>query len=507
MTAFTGAERAAARPRLPATVQVSLVLCAIAFALAFVADLEIATLDPWFELRRMARGLVTPDFLATEHLARAVLYTVCFALIGVAVGSMAGFVLALVFQYRIVRVGSAFVRAVHELFWALIFLQVFGLTPVTGVLAIAIPYAGIFAKVFAEILEESDQSALRTVAPGTGAVSVFMFARLPDALAHFKTYTLYRLECGLRSSAVLGFVGLPTLGYHLESAFAQGKYSEVAALLLIFYLVISTIKLWVRARLVPVYLLVAVFALPWEGEIGFGNIVQFFTHDVLPHPLRVSGALNPETFAALGAWTWDLLRTQALPGVLNTIVLTQIALVGSGILTLLLFPLISPKFFGRGGRTVGHVFLVVARSTPEYVLTLVFLLLWGPSMLPAIVALSLHNGAIIGHLIGRYTEKMSMRPDRATGANLYFFEILPRVYGQFLAFAFYRWEVIMRETAILGILGVATLGFYIDSAFADLRFDRALLLILVTAFLNLGVDALSRTIRARLKLRNSPDLI
>jgi phosphonate transport system permease protein len=41
--------------------------------------------------------------------------------------------------------------------------------------------------------------------------------------------------------------------------------------------------------------------------------------------------------------------------------------------------------------------------------------------------------------------------------------MLSRVYGQFLAFLFYRWEVMMRESAILGILGIYTLGFYIDT--------------------------------------------
>ncbi|MCW9078766.1 MAG: ABC transporter permease, partial [Gammaproteobacteria bacterium] len=67
-------------------------------------------------------------------------------------------------------------------------------------------------------------------------------------------------------------------------------------------------------------------------------------------------------------------------------------------------------------------------------------------------------------------------------------------------FLFYRWEVIMRETAILGILGIATLGFFIDNALADIRLDRAVLLILITALLNLGIDALSRAIRARLRI-------
>jgi phosphonate transport system permease protein len=72
-----------------------------------------------------------------------------------------------------------------------------------------------------------------------------------------------------------------------------------------------------------------------------------------------------------------------------------------------------------------------------------------------------------------------------------------------LALLFYRWEVILRETAILGILGIATLGFYVDSAFADLRFDRAMFLILITALLNICVDAASRAIRSRLRLQTS----
>ena len=126
-------------------------------------------------------------------------------------------------------------------------------------------------------------------------------------------------------------------------------------------------------------------------------------------------------------------------------------------------------------------------------------------MLPAIVALALHNGAIIGHLLGRYSDEIRLRADSAGGVNRYAFEIVPRMYGQFLAFLFYRWEIIMRETAIVGVLGIATLGFYIDSAIADIRLDRAMLLILVTALLNLAIDSLSRRIRARLRLTTRVD--
>jgi phosphonate transport system permease protein len=230
------------------------------------------------------------------------------------------------------------------------------------------------------------------------------------------------------------------------------------------------------------------------------NITRFFTEDVVPAPLRDASLFDPHTWSAFGDWLAMLLTGQAMPGLVATVLLTQIALVGTAILALAFFPLISQKFFGRISRSVGHLFLVVVRSTPEFILVYIFLQLWGPSMLPAIVALSLHNGAIIGHLLGRYSDELRLRPDSATGVNRYAFEILPRIYGQFLAFLFYRWEIIMRETAIVGILGIATLGFFIDSAIADIRLDRVMLLILVTAFLNLAIDSLSRQIRARLRL-------
>ena len=105
-----------------------------------------------------------------------------------------------------------------------------------------------------------------------------------------------------------------------------------------------------------------------------------------------------------------------MPGVVATVLLTQIALVGTAFLALAFFPLISEKFFGRISRTLGHVFLVVLRSTPEFILVYIFLQLWGPSMLPAVVALAIHNGAIIGHLLGRYSDEIRLRPDSANAS-------------------------------------------------------------------------------------------
>jgi len=197
-------------------------------------------------------------------------------------------------------------------------------------------------------------------------------------------------------------------------------------------------------------------------------------------------------------------HTQIQEGVFNTLVLTQIALVSSAVLTLLLFPFASRLFFSKVPRALGQSGLIIMRSCPEYLLAFVALLVFGPSMLPAILALTLHNSAVIAHLLALQTTTLNFRADKSHSLNLYFYEVLPRLYGNFLALLFYRWEVILRETAILGMLGIPTLGFFIDSAFEEIRFDRAILLILITALLNILVDNVAQYFRQRLHLTSQP---
>ncbi|OMH38389.1 ABC transporter permease [Motiliproteus sp. MSK22-1] len=475
--------------------KVSWLFVFVALACLPFADLSISTYDPWAELGRLFGGLLQPSLVAIEKPFEALLQTLAFAILGVSSGSLIGFGLAQLFHLRLVRIVCASVRAIHELFWALIFLQIFGLHPLTGLLALGLPYAATFAKVYAEILEEGDRRAYDTIRQSAGPTSAFFYARLPDLWQHFVTYTGYRLECGLRSSAVLGFVGLPTLGYYLSTAFLEGAYAEVWALLILFYLVIASLRYWLRPKLLPLYILIAPFIIANDSEISVDNISRFFTQDIVPLPLR-----NSEGLSGLWQWFTELFLTEALPGIINTLLLTQIALVLTGLIALIWFPLISRLFFERFGRLLGHLFLVIMRSTPEYILAFILLTLWGPSMLPAVIALALHNGAIIAHLMGRYSNTLSLRVDATAGMNRYAYEVVPRIYNQFLAFLFYRWEIIQRETAILGILGITTLGFYIDSAIQDIRLDRAMVLIAITAALNVCIDSLSHYIRSKLRL-------
>ena len=130
-------------------------------------------------------------------------------------------------------------------------------------------------------------------------------------------------------------------------------------------------------------------------------------------------------------------------------------------------------------------------------LAFLFLLLLGPSLLPAWLALALHNGALIAFLVARHADALAPGMPGLPASGRYAYELLPRLYPGMLALLYYRAEVILRETAILGMLGVATLGFYIEEGFDYLLFDVAFFLLLVTAALNIAVDALSRRLRPR----------
>jgi phosphonate transport system permease protein len=477
----------------------------IAAGALLLADVSVRTPNPWAEMRRLLDGLVHPDFLAIEVMS--VVWTVAFAVLGVALGAGIGFVLALVFdRLRAIRVLCACLRSVHELFWALLLIQVSGLSPATGILAVALPYSGIFAKVFAEIMEEADLSTEKALPAGTSTIARFGYVRIPELASQFWTYTLYRLECGLRSTLVLGFIGLPTIGFHLDSFFKQGHFAQAAALVFVFYGLIGSRRLWARPASVPILIIGSLLVLP--DSIGststLTNLMRFVGHDIVPVPLRNADPFAGATWAHFAAWLWPIVTKQVIPGVIETLVLSQIATVAMAILALLFFPFICTRFAGRIGQPLGRIALVIVRSTPEYMLVYVLLQLLGPSMLPAIIALSMHNGGIVGYLMGRHADSLTYRRDAPHGLNLYFYETVPRLYGQFLAYVLYRWEIILRESAIFGILGVMTLGYYVDAAISEVRFDAAVVLIIATAMLSMSVDAVSRGLRRRLRIENVP---
>jgi phosphonate transport system permease protein len=130
-------------------------------------------------------------------------------------------------------------RSVPELVWALVFVRVVGLGPTAGVLAIALTYGGMLGKVYGEILESDESHATNTLLRnGAGRLQAFFYGLLPQSSAELTSYTVYRWECAIRSSAVLGFVGAGGLGQQMNNSMKMFQGGEVATMLIVFMLLV-----------------------------------------------------------------------------------------------------------------------------------------------------------------------------------------------------------------------------------------------------------------------------
>lgn len=130
-------------------------------------------------------------------------------------------------------------RSVPEIVWALLFVRAVGLGPTAGVLAIAITYAGMLGKVYAEIFESVDPLPARALlGAGTSRLQAFFYGVLPQATSEMLSYSVYRWECAIRASVVMGFVGAGGLGQQMDLSMRMFAGGEVASMLLTFLLLV-----------------------------------------------------------------------------------------------------------------------------------------------------------------------------------------------------------------------------------------------------------------------------
>lgn len=206
--------------------------------LRFLGDFVPPKTEPGF-LWLVAKETWRTVAIATAGIALAMLFAVPMALVAVRTLSVSGLAGPMawlpVCVRHVVRWLMILLRSVPELIWALIFVRVVGLGPTSGVLAIALTYAGMLGKVYAEILESVDpqptQALLRN---GSSRWGAFLYGLLPQSAAELTSYTVYRWECAIRSSAVLGFVGAGGLGQEMDASMKMFNGSEVATMLLVF---------------------------------------------------------------------------------------------------------------------------------------------------------------------------------------------------------------------------------------------------------------------------------
>ena len=265
----------------------------VAFLVTLAGSLHVAQVDPRLlfssaalaNVGRFVAGAWPPN-LSTEFLglmARPAIETIQISVVGTAIAVLIGFPIGLLATstlmwrgvmherrlaarrwllnlplYGVARALLSVFRAIPEYVWAFMFVRAVGLGPFAGVLAIGIAYGGMLGKVYSEILETVDPRPLETLhASGASRAALVFYGLVPQALPTFVSYTLYRWECAIRASAILGFVGAGGIGQEIRYLLGLGSwsngYGKLSAVIIAVFVVVlalDVISRYLRRRLV-----------------------------------------------------------------------------------------------------------------------------------------------------------------------------------------------------------------------------------------------------------------
>jgi phosphonate transport system permease protein len=254
-------------------------LLAAAGGLTVAASLRVAEVDPRLLVDRQSLANVgrfvsgampprlDPEFLG--FLLRPAAETIQISVMGMVIAILLGAPLALLatssltwrgilhertsrrarwmlgrVPYGVARALLSVFRSIPEYVWAFMFVRAVGLGPFAGVLALGVAYGGMLGKVYSEILEGVTPRPLEALhAAGAGRVGIVLYGLVPEALPHVVSYTLYRWECAIRASAIMGFVGAGGLGQQIELSMRMFQFDEVVVVLAMLLVLVGAVDL------------------------------------------------------------------------------------------------------------------------------------------------------------------------------------------------------------------------------------------------------------------------
>ena len=408
------------------------------------------------------------------------------------------------------RRALAIPRSIHELIWGLMLLQLVGLQPAIAVIAIAIPYGALVARVVSDLLDSLPEANLQALrAAGSPAPAALLTAMGPPLLPGLISYGGYRLECALRSATLLGVFGLGGLGNDLLLTLQSLEFRELWSGLWLLLAVMLSLEGLIGA-LRRRWGMPSRFSLRSAGVGQRGRELVLALVLLIPVVLGVGRALAIDPAAVLhwqalppiapGGWGEAL----ALPWpslVLNTVLLTLLAAalaIGTAPLLLLV---VAPWAWGQ--RLLQLVW-AIGRLWPPPLTALLLLFALKPGLITAALALGFHNLGILGRLLLESSEAAASGPQEAL-RNAGSGPRLALLYGRFsslarsyLAYGAYRADVILRETVVVGLVAGTGLGSQLNESLSAFAFDQLALLLMAYAVLTLFGEDLSDRARQRL---------
>lgn len=455
-----------------------------------------------------------------------------------------------------------FTRAVPDLVFALIFVRALGIGVLPGVLALGFHSIGMIGKLLADSIESTDPMPQEAVtSTGGRRGQVVMSSLVPQIIPAFIGIVLYRLDINLRSATVLGLVGAGGVGLLLKSRLGMLEYGQalgVVVIIIVFITVMEFLSAAVRGLLLgndnisgvanaprfslgnQIYSLFArkgkgngatavtnaadsaaarqeglvlppfdkersqklIYSLIFVGLIAISWFAvefspwQFFTS--IGDIFGMAGRLLPPDFSEIGS---DLTT-----GMLETI---AIALVSTFLGTLLSIPLgllaarnVSVNRFVYG---ITRLVLLVIRGIPELIIAVIFVAAIGLGPIAGVFALTVGTAGFFAKLIADALEEVDRKPREAvfaTGATRMqeiAISVIPPTSPTLVSLFLYIFDINLRASTVLGIVGGGGIGFLLFNSIRVLEFQATGAIILTIFVVVYAVELISMFIRKQIQ--------
>lgn len=206
------------------------------------------------ELGSMVLRMIPPDpgsWQRAGMYAYAMLETLAIALLGTLMAAIAAFPLGFlaarnttingVVQF-FARRSFDTLRGVDILIWALIWINVVGLGPFAGVLALLMSDLGSFGKLFSEAIEATDEKPVEgVVSTGGSSLTAVRFGILPQLMPVLLSQVLYSFESNTRSASIIGIVGAGGIGLILSEQIRTLEFQQMSFVILLILVTVSVI--------------------------------------------------------------------------------------------------------------------------------------------------------------------------------------------------------------------------------------------------------------------------
>ncbi len=382
------------------------------------------------------------------------------------------------------------------------------------------------------------------------------YTLLPQAAPLLLSYSFYRFECAVRSTVLLGVVGVGGLGQELVVSLQSRNWDEVWTLVGAVLVLSAVVDLWstrLRADMA------VVSCSEWSGgreqrnaalqlaeadpgarstrgsERSSSRWARWSALVILPgiviawlaSDVSLGGLTSPRTRALTGGLLDDMWPPSLPAGgwsvlggsVLDTVCMAILAMAVAVVVTLVVGPwATSPRratddhrthVVARSARSLAwwlaRALLLVLRSIPPTVWAVVALLVLFPGILPGALALGLYTGGILGRLVAEAWESVDTRARdalRRTGVRRGLATLVatvPPSTHQLLTYTLYRFEICVRETAVVGIVGAAGLGRLFAENLAVFRFPVVTTLLLASFVVSASTELVGRRLRRAMR--------